>query len=251
MADSVARGQELHKKPGSKSQVWNYFGLEEKNGELIKETAICRTCFRKVATKNGNTSNLLAHLRTSHATLFSEVKTAMKESQPSTSSSSSRKRTSDQLTLVESIERVQKYERKGKKWKELTDAVMFYLAKDCLPLYTVEKPGFRKLVETLDSRYELPSRSYFSRTALPELYTQVRDRVKAELGSITYFSATTDLWSSDGRLTPYISYTVHFLNDDWQLQNRCLQTKFLPEDHTGEVLADSLEETLGMWGMAK
>ncbi len=84
---------------------------------------------------------------------------------------------------------------KGVKWKELTDAVIFYLAKDCLPFYTVEKPGFRKLVETLDSRYELPSRSYFSRAALPELHTQVKDRVKAELGSITYF------WSSDGKLT--------------------------------------------------
>ena len=40
------------------------------------------------------------------------------------------------------------------------------------------------------------------------------------------------------------------MNDDWQLQSRCLQTKFLPEDHTGEVLADSLEETLSAWDLA-
>jgi len=40
------------------------------------------------------------------------------------------------------------------------------------------------------------------------------------------------------------------LSDDWKLQSRCLQTKFLPEDHTGEVLADSLEETLSMWELA-
>ncbi len=55
-------------------------------------------------------------------------------------------------------------------------------------LYTVKTPGFRKVVETLDSRHELPSRSYFSRTALPDLYTQVKDRVEAELGSIIYLS---------------------------------------------------------------
>lgn len=61
--------------------------------------------------------------------------------------------------------------------------------------------------------------------------------------------ATSDLWSSNGTLVQYISYTVHFLNDDWELQHRCLQTKFLPADHTGEVIADSMEETLRMWNL--
>ncbi len=40
MADPATRVPELHKKPGSKSQVWNYFGLEKKDGEFQKETAI-------------------------------------------------------------------------------------------------------------------------------------------------------------------------------------------------------------------
>ncbi len=129
MADPATRVPELHKKPGSKSQVWNYFGLEKKDGELQKETAICRTCYRRVATKNGNTSNLLAHLRTTHSNLHLQVKEAMvKESLATLGASTSRKRPADQLSLAESVDRVQRYERKGKKWKELTDAVMFYIA---------------------------------------------------------------------------------------------------------------------------
>ncbi len=107
--------------------------------------------------------------------------------------------------------------------------VMIVIYLEFLPEVTVKeisdylrlkKPHFCKecgnsnLVSTFDSHYDLPSRSYFSRTALPELYAEVRDKVKAELEPITYFSATTDLWSSDGSLTPYISYTVHFLNND-------------------------------------
>ena len=52
--------------------------------------------------------------------------------------------------------------------------MMFYLVKDC---NTVEKQGFKKLVATFDSRYELPSRTYFSRTALPELYSNMTDKV--------------------------------------------------------------------------
>ena len=81
------------------------------------------------------------------------------------------------------------------------------------------------------------------------MYAQVRDRIKTELTSVKYFAATSDLWSSDGTLIPYISYTIHFLNEDWQLQNRCLQTKFLPEDHTGDNIADAMEETLTMWDL--
>ena len=69
------------------------------------------------------------------------------------------------------------------------------------------------------------------------------------MASASHFAATSDLWSSNGTLVPYISYTVHFLNDDWELQHRCLQTKFLPADHTGEVIADSMEETLSMWNL--
>ena len=57
----------------------------------------------------------------------------------------SEKRPANQPSLPESFERVQKYEWKGKRWKELTNAVTFFLAKDCHALYTVEKPGFRKL----------------------------------------------------------------------------------------------------------
>ncbi len=106
------RVRELHKKPGSKGQVWNYFGLEKKDKEFQKETAICRTCYRRVATKNGNASSLLAHLRTTHSNLHLHLKEAMmKESLATLGASTSRKRPADQLSLAESVDRVQRYER--------------------------------------------------------------------------------------------------------------------------------------------
>lgn len=247
----MAERPDLVRKPGSKSCVWNYFGLEKgTNGEAIDTGhAICRTCFRKVAAKSGNTTNLLAHLRSSHTKLYAEAKATMEsrrlsDSQPSTST----QRPLNQPTLAVSITRNQKYEKKGKRWKELTDAVVYFLAKDCLPLHSVEKAGFKRLLSTFDGRYEIPSRSYFSRTALPELYTEVREKIKSELASVTDFAATSDLWSSEG-MVPYISYTVHFLDNDWQLQARCIQTKYLPADHTGAVIAESMEETLSMWNL--
>ncbi len=107
-ADPATRVPELHKTPGSKSQVWNYFGLEKKDGEFQKGTAICRTCYRRVATENGNTSNLLAHLRTTHSNLHLNLKEAMmKESLATLGVSTSRKRPADELSLAESVDRVQ------------------------------------------------------------------------------------------------------------------------------------------------
>ena len=45
------------------SVVWDYFGVQKGNEDSI----ICRSCHRLVTAKNGNISNLLAHLKTTHA----------------------------------------------------------------------------------------------------------------------------------------------------------------------------------------
>ena len=54
------------------------------------------------------------------------------------------------------------------------------------------------------------------------------------------------MWSSVG-MQPYMSYTIHYIDSDWKLQNKCLQTQFLPEDHTGIHLAEAMEAALGLW----
>ena len=96
-----------------------------------------------------------------------------------------------------------------------------------MPIYSVEKEGFKKLLHSFDSQYELPSRKYFSKTAIPKLYAKNREIVEEELKSVDYFSATADMWSSHS-LQPYLSSTIHFVGDDWRLKTRCLQTLYLP-----------------------
>ena len=242
---------EVASKSGTKSLVWDYFGLQlGADGKPVDDgSAVCRSCRKRVLAKHGNTSNLLAHLRTNHPAVHSQAKAAMdaKGKLPARKATPVPS-TSSQLTLQKSMTIAQSYERKGAKWKELTDTVTYFIAKDSLPIYTVEKSGFKRLLRTFDARYELPSRSYFSRTAIPALYESVRERVKQDLDKVFFFSATTDLWSSIG-MRPYLSYTVHYITDDWKLENRCLQTHFLPEDHTGKNLAEAKESTLAAWDL--
>lgn len=43
------------------------------------------------------------------------------------------------------------------------------------------------LLNTLDMRYQMPSRTYLSQVAIPELYKKIRNRVSAELKTVEYF----------------------------------------------------------------
>ena len=203
-------------KSGTKSVVWQYFGLRKGTHSVAidDETAVCCSCRKTVSAMHGNTSNLSADLPIHHGNLHTEVTTTMKCGKQRAELG----KRQNQQTLTQVVETAQSYERMGKKWKELTESVAFFKARDGQPMYTVEKSGFRQMLKTFDAKYQLPSRKYFSKTAIPRLYSSVREKVMEELSSVEYFSGTTDLWSSVG-LKPYISYTIHYIDDQLQLQS--------------------------------
>ena len=67
---------ELTAKLGTKSPVWQYFGLAvDEHGKVKSEDqAVCRLCQRTVMAKGSNTSNLQSHLKNYHLLKFAEVK---------------------------------------------------------------------------------------------------------------------------------------------------------------------------------
>lgn len=66
----------------------------------------------------------------------------------------------------------------------------------------------------MDPRYELPSRNYFAREALPQMYTEVRQSLAYWLASVP--ARTSDMWSSR-TCEPYMSVAVHFIQD-WEMK---------------------------------
>ena len=56
------------------------------------------------------------------------------------------------------------------------------------------------------------------------------------------------MWSSS-TMEPYMSYSVHFINDECILQSRCLQTLFVPKDHNADNLNYVPTETLAQWNI--
>ncbi|KAI4900261.1 hypothetical protein NFI96_016679 [Prochilodus magdalenae] len=77
-----------------------------------------------------------------------------------------------------------------------------------MPVQVVERDGFKQVLNTLDPRYKLPGRKYFSHTALPKLYESCRQTLEHKLKDVAHFATTADLWSSRTP-EPYLSMTAH------------------------------------------
>lgn len=250
-----ARSDEIVDKRGkTNSVVWKWFGY--RTSDKLQVSACCKMCRRVVPTSSGNTSNLFHHLKQFHPIEHSESQKMRywqhkSLSQPETipPSSSPKPAVSKEKPMQQTqMAAFMPYDKQSKRHKDITKAVTNFLAKDMMSFSTVENVGFRKMISVIDPRYELPGRKYFSRTAIPALYGEVRERVEEQLKSVSYFATTADLWSSRTS-EPYLSLTVHFIDQDWKLVSLCLQTVYFHEDHTGEAIADRLADALTSWGL--
>lgn len=237
----------VDKKGSTNSVIWKWFGYLKSDEAQIK--TICKICRQFVKTKTGNTTNLFHHLKKYHPNDHAESMKMRADATPSSSRASSGA-VPKQKSIVSSFVAITPYEKSSKRSKDITRAVSYFLAKEMMPLSTVEQDGFRKLVKVLDSRYELPGRKYFSKTALPQLYEECREKLENNLRNVKYFATTSDLWSSRTS-EPYMSLTIHYIDEEWCLQSRCLQTAYFPEDHTAEILSAGLEDALASWGLSE
>lgn len=238
----AASSEDLIPKKGNVSSViWNWFGFVASDTEQTAPR--CKVCLA-VATKGSCTTNLLQHLKQRHAAEWERCCSLRKEQDRGSPSTA----TTKQPSVLETFTNCIPYDKKGARWKAITDAVAMYIAKDMVPIYTVEKPGFIHLLKVLDPRYVLPSRKYFSDVALPQLYNSTHQRIAAELDGVSFYSATTDLRSSRV-MQPYLSLTLHFINDDWTLRSVCLQTAYFHDEHQGEIIAQGLKDALSSWNL--
>ena len=51
-------------------------------------------------------------------------------------------------------------------------------------MYSVEKPGFRRMLAEFDKQYEPPSHKYISKTAIPRAYNNTKQKVVSDLSHV-------------------------------------------------------------------
>jgi len=243
----------------SKSAIWGFFGFPAKDGQFIEKEkkkrneVICKKC-KKRFTYTGSTTNLISHLRYNHPTdytTFVEQQQQQQGSQSASKQPSSTPRDSSQSSIKDSLASHLPLAHSTTRWKKLTEAVCYYIAKDMLPLDTVSGEGFLRMIKEFEPRYNPPGRKALTTNYLPHLYQRELDRVKNSLSDSTSFSMTADIWSSRAN-DSYIGYTFHYITDDgyeFSLKSHLLEVHNFPDSHTGENIMTELQEVFSRWSL--
>ena len=93
---------------------------------------------------------------------------------------------------------------------------MEMIALDGEPFTIVKHVGFARLLKMLEPRYTLPSDTYLRETLLPDIYTAVKERLRTVVDTATFVSLTTDAWTTPQCKESLISFTCHWIDNDWK-----------------------------------
>ena len=210
---------------GRRSAAWNYFE------ECLNEEGNyrCKKCRIKVKTGDSSTSNLRHHLNQyhpqEHAIINSQYPQRTNKLTNVRGCDNSASSSVESSAIAAAFAKSAQYNTDSNNWKSLTEAVTFCIAKDAMPIRTVERPAFLHLLKQFDPRYTPPGRKAMSQKYLPKLYEITSEKVLTKLNEAQHFASTTDMWSSRG-MTPYMGFTVHFIDNFCDLwSNACFKWK--------------------------
>lgn len=128
----------------------------------------------------------------------------------------------------------------------ITDKIARMICTDMQPYSIVEDSGFREVIKAAEPRYILPSRKTFSTQIIPQLYSKTMELVKSDVNDAVSLAITTDGWTSRSN-NSYLSYTAHFLTEDFKPRNYCLGVENCDDSHSAVNLATSLSQCISTW----
>ena len=139
---------ELVAKKNTYSPMWAFFGLKKYNEE-DDDCVICHLCRAIILVRRGNASNLFSHLKVHHKKEHASIEKSKKKKTSAANKEDSHD-SGKQITLDEAIERTKPFTHGSHQWKEITESVMRFMAKEMILINTVKKPGFRSMVRKMD-----------------------------------------------------------------------------------------------------
>jgi len=121
-----------------------------------------------------------------------------------------------------------------------------WIIEDLQPLYVVQSPSFRKLINELDSGFIMPDEKGIKKviadtynSIMPALIEKIRVKSKS-------VSLTTDMWTSRSG-QGYIGITCSYIDSKFTLHEITLTVNYVRYPHTAEHITESLEEILEDW----
>ncbi|XP_051546645.1 zinc finger BED domain-containing protein 4-like [Myxocyprinus asiaticus] len=195
------------------SKLWNHFSISSADPTKVVCLYCSRTISRGKKTTNLGTSCLLRHMQRFHGHVLEN------------NSYISGDVSSAEIQVKQEHMDISTYEENAEKFsechpvaKKITKLIAEMLALDLQPSTVVENVGLNRLMEYLQPQYSLPSSSYFTSTAIPEMYGSVKEVVLTHLkeaeGGIIHF--TTSVWVSS-QTQEYLMLTAHWVSFESQV----------------------------------
>ncbi|XP_036376341.1 zinc finger BED domain-containing protein 4 [Megalops cyprinoides] len=189
------------------SKLWNHFSICTADPTKVVCLHCSRTISRGKKTTNLGTSCLFRHMQRFHGHVLENNSSI--SGVVSSADIQVKQELMDTSSYEENRERFDEYHPVAKK---ITKLVAEMLALDLQPSTLVENVGLNRLLEYLQPQYSLPSSSYFTSTAIPEMYERVKEVVVTHLkeaeGGIVHF--TTSVWVSS-QTREYLTLTAHWV----------------------------------------
>uniref|UniRef100_A0A803KML7 BED-type domain-containing protein n=1 Tax=Chenopodium quinoa TaxID=63459 RepID=A0A803KML7_CHEQI len=212
------------------SDVWANFEFLDKPDEQGNIICMCKKCGQKYnAESRQGTGNLKRHIKKCKKRTFKDVGQMIIDSSSSGS----------MMNRVPTID-----------YDIVREMLSIAVVKHDLPFQFAEYSAVRKLINYINPDVKLVSRNTLKADVL-KMFKREKDKLKEELSVVKgRISLTSDCWTSittDG----YMSLTAHFVDNQWNLQKKILNFRFLPPPHTGVHMSDHVYDFLKEWGIQK
>ena len=202
--------------------------VQERNVEGVsvkKWTGVCKFCTHRVSDALGTTSNFNRHCKNHEKELkeFEQKKPKSISTQP---------------TLLQSFEKQMKYGRNDARQIKISESYIKNVVVKCgAPIYMVEQEGFRAFMNDVDPKWIPCGGKWVSQTKIPQMFASVKEKLISRLSQVANVSATLDIWT-DRKMRAFMGMTVHYLDDNFQMQSQCLGVERMKGSHTGDAIYD-------------
>ena len=147
-----------------------------------------------------------------------------------------------QLTMVETHVKVKVWDINDSYAVRIHRLIGETIATDNQPFSVVHDTGFSRLMKTLEPRYTLPSREYFSETVVPYIKVKIDFMLAEILVDVPHLSLTTDIWSCSSAQQSIISLTTQWVMKEFERISAVLDAQKCEGSHTGEYICKKLED---------
>jgi len=121
--------------------------------------------------------------------------------------------------------------------------LLTWIVRSDQPFSIVDDEDFKEMMTYLKPNLSILSRTTLMRR-LDHIYNYKKDELKRRLHSFaSKFSVTCDVWTSKNQMS-FFGITLHYIDNDWNVQNGLLAFKFLEEEHDGKSLAGAMLSVL-------